>query len=1143
MKNNGDYHERDFFLFLSGKTIRIMKITFILWIMAFSQIWAVESYSQTAKITLKLEDKKISEVLDEIETRSEFYFLYSPKLIDVDRIVDVNANNESIGEVLAMLFGDNSVKAQIYDRQVILTPGGVTINNSDVVSSDPDQQIRITGTITDASSGLPMPGVNILVKGTTLGIISDASGKYSIGVPDQNATLVFSFIGYSTLEASVGGRQTVDVALQPEIAGLDEVVVIGYGSVKKKDLTGSVASMPASQIAELSSTRVEQALLGKVAGVQVKAVSGEPGVAPQIRIRGVGSISAGVDPLYVVDGFPIDNLQSLNPNDIESIDILKDASATAIYGSRGSNGVVIVTTKRGKAGKANITLDAYYGVQVVEKLPEMKNSIDQANWFLDGMRNKNLDAGNDVSGNPLTWRQPVPANIMNVLNGTVTTDVNILDYIFRTAPQQQYQVTGSGGNENVQYLLSAEYLNQDGIVLESNFERYSFRSNIDAQLTENLKIKANINPSFTKTVSLPVTGEGCCLGSNIVAAALQIHPFYPPVNPDGSYFNYDGLTDLAAVYNPVAVAELTKTLQNRSRLMGNISLEYSILDELKFNIMLGGSVSAGKGMRFRPLTPIFFNEPATGRDEASLQYNWLSEYTLNYVKSFGLHSLSGLAGFTVQKDKFYSNAIESNLYPNNLVPTLNAASGITYGVSDIGSWSLVSYLARINYNYNDKYYLTSSVRTDGSSRFGVQKRYAIFPSVALAWRVSNEDFLKDISALSMLKFRISYGESGNNDIGNYQQYATIAYQKYPFGEAAVGGIAPNQIANPILTWEKQKQFNVGVDVGLLKGRINFNIDHFRSVNSDLLLNVNIPGITGFTTALQNIGEVKNKGWEFVLNTKNLVGKFEWETDFNLSTYKNKVVKLGPAGDPIYSGNNVTMIGQPIGMFYGYITDGVFMNAAELAAGPIYNKGKADASHVGDIRFKDVSGPDGVPDGIIDNNDNTIMGNPYPDFFFGMTNRFNYKSISLTVSLQGSQGNDVLCVTRDAGYSGRSRVHGYAYSNNYWKSEAEPGDGKTPRPNDTPTGGQRRPSQHWIDDGSFVRVTNMTLSYVLPDKISNKIMLSNLRLYSTATNPFLFTKYISFNPDVSFRGNPLRPGNEANDYPLGKGIIFGLTASF
>ena len=538
------------------KLIMELKIAIIILVTAVTNALALPTYSQVTKVSLDMEDKSLEVVMDEIEKQSEFYFIFNQKQIDVNRLVNIRTEEKLIGDVLDELFTGTKVNYAVLDRKILLTTDPIENEILKKTSGDNFQQQAITGTVTDNTTGEALPGVNVLVKGTTIGILTDANGQFSLTVPDPKAILVFSFIGYTSLEAPLAGQKVLNVKLSQNVEALDEVVVIGYGTVKKRDLTGAVSSMPAERIAELSTTRIEQALLGKVAGVQVKSISGEPGVAPQIRIRGVGSISAGVNPLYVVDGFPTDNLQTLNPNDIESIDILKDASATAIYGSRGSNGVVIVTTKRGKAGKARITFDTFYGFQQVEKLPEMKNSIEQANWFFDGMKNKNLDAGNDISGNPLTWRQPVPQIIMDILDGTNTTDKEAFDDIFRQAPQQQYQVTASGGTEDIKYLLSAEYLNQDGIVINSNFERYSFRSNVDAQLTKNLVVKANINPSFTKTVSLPVTGEGCCLGSNIVAAAMQIHNFYPPINEDGSYFNYDGLTALAGVYNPVAVAEL-----------------------------------------------------------------------------------------------------------------------------------------------------------------------------------------------------------------------------------------------------------------------------------------------------------------------------------------------------------------------------------------------------------------------------------------------------------------------------------------------------------------------------------------------------------------------------------------------------------
>jgi TonB-linked SusC/RagA family outer membrane protein len=436
------------------------------------------------------------------------------------------------------------------------------------------------------------------------------------------------------------------------------------------------------------------------------------------------------------------------------------------------------------------------------------------------------------------------------------------------------------------------------------------------------------------------------------------------------------------------------------------------------------------------------------------------------------------------------------------------------------------------------------VRTDGSSRFGGQNKYGLFPSVALAWRASGEKFLKDVSFLSELKLRTSYGETGNNNIGNYDQYATLNYESYALGNAAISATAPGRLANPYLTWEKQTSINMGVDIGFFKRRINLTVERFYSRNTDLLLNVNVPNVTGFSTALQNIGEVKNTGWEFVLNTVNVSArKFEWSTDFNLSTYRNKVVRLGPQGDPIYVGNNVTMIGQPIGMFYGFLTDGVFKNQAELNAGPIFNPGAADRSRVGDIRFKDISGPSGKPDGIINNFDRTIMGTPYPDFYYGFTNRVTYGNFVLSVTVQGSDGSQIYNLSRDGGYSGRARVRGYAFSNNYWKSEQEPGDGITPRPNDTPKGGFRLPNQKYLDNGTYLRVNNITLSYNVPDAWAQKLKLGGLRVYANATNPFLITKNTAFNPDVSMNNNPLSPGLESSDYPLPKGIIFGLNVKF
>jgi TonB-linked SusC/RagA family outer membrane protein len=1013
----------------------------------------------------------------------------------------------------------------------------------------------VTGLVL-STEGEPLNGVSVITRNSktnfTAGTTTDSSGKFtftriSAGGP---YTFTFSNVGYEYQTLS-GYNIKEDITLSLVVkmksnsTALEQVVVVGYGTQKRKDLTGAVVSVGNKDIKDLGVARIDQALLGKVAGVQVKPVSGEPGVSPQIRIRGIGSISAGAGPLFVVDGFPTSNIETLNPNDIETLDILKDASATAIYGSRGSNGVVIINTRRGKAGKPTITFDAYTGWQEVARRPKFMTAMEQAKYYYDGIRNRNIDEARDVTGHYSTWFRKVPQEVIDVLEGRNTYDVDALDVVLRTAPQQQYQLTATGGNEGLRYALSGEYFNQEGIVINSGFKRYSMRANLDAVLSKKLTVKVSLNPSFTESRNVPAAGAGTGPNDGVIAQAIIVNPWYPLVDSAGNYFAFSNLAGSSNATNPLALANEIKARQKGIRLLGNINAEYKISDDLRFNVLFGGNLFSSRGSRFKPQLPAFFNDPATGSDNTNLVTNWLTEYTLNYNKALGAHSFSGLLGYTAQKENSESNFLSSNKYPNNFVPYLSAAAGqITDGSSDTYQWSLISYLARVNYNYQSKYYVTASIRTDGSSRFGTQHKYGVFPSAALAWRISEEKFLKDLKYLSELKLRTSYGETGNNNIGNYDQYATINYERYTFGGSAAGAFAPARLSNPSLTWEKQRQINLGLDVALFERRIAITIDRFYSRNHDLLLNVNVPDVTGFSTALKNIGEVKNNGWEFVINTVNVRNKFEWTTDLNLSTFKNEVLKLGPEGDPIYSGGNVTMIGQPIGMFYGFINDGVFMNQKELDNGPIFSPGSAVRSRVGDSRFLDITGPNGVPDGVINSLDQTIMGSPYPDFYYGMTNHFSYSNFSLSVSLQGSQGNKVLSVSRLGTLNTRGRVRQLASSNAYWKSEQEPGNGYVPRPNDAPTGNNREPwNSRYLDHGTYVRINNINLSYTVPFKVSQNLKVSSLRAYISANNPFLFTKNESFNPDVSNSDNPLTPGIDNNNYPLAKSLIVGLNISF
>jgi TonB-linked SusC/RagA family outer membrane protein len=1162
-----------------SKKIRI--VASLLLAAGLSQV-AVLSYSQTfaANFTQYSEKQEVVptgkitliEALEGLEKRYQVVFEFKDNLIK-SKTIDRSSyeKKEGLDLKLERILSPLELKFERYSKKSYLildknkttksgqsepstnVTSGLSLHSSLVTTNNRLAQsiqmpvrpvdINVRGVVRD-EKGEVLPGVNVLAKGTQKGTSTDIDGKFQIDVADQNSVLVFSYVGFLSTELPVGTASNLEVVLKSDDKTLDEVVVVGYGTVKRKDLTGSIGSLDAKEIKDMGVSRIDQALLGKVAGVQVLPVSGAPGADPQIRIRGVGSISAGAQPLYVVDGFPTDNIQTLNPNDIETMDILKDASATAIYGSRGANGVIIINTRRGKSGKAVIGFDAYYGWQKISMAPEFMNVRQQAQYYYDGILNRNLDNGANVSGSPATWPARVPQTVLNVLDGTNTYNTNALDAVLRTAPQQSYQLSATGGSDNVKYAISGEYMNQEGIIMNSDFNRYSVRANIDAQLTKKLSVKINMNTALADRNEVAASGWGGGANESIIAQATSAQPYYPVLNEDGSYFQYNNLDASTNLNNPLALAREVQQKSRLGRFLGNISGEYAFTDNLKLNVLLGGSYNNRRARKFTPQLPVFFNSPAVGADSSSTVLNWLTEFTLNYNKTIGDHNISALVGYTTQKETFESNFLMSNNYPNNLVPTLSAVSGIlTNGSSAINEWSLISYLSRINYNYKGKYYVTGSVRTDGSSRFGSDKKYGLFPSAALAWRVSDEDFLKDVRFLSELKARASYGATGNNNIGNYEHYATIVYEKYNMGGTAIGGYAPAKPANPNLTWEKQQSINFGVDLAFFNRRILLTVDRFQSRNTDLLLNVNVPAVTGFNTMLQNIGEVKNHGWEFVLNTVNVDKAVEWSTDFNISTYKNEVVKLGPTGDPIISARNITMIGRPIGMFYGLITDGVFKNQEELNAGPIYNPGAPDRSRVGDIRFRDVSGPDGTPDGVINSYDYTIIGSPYPKFYYGMTNRVAYKSLSLSVALQGSYGNEITSTANDIRLSTRSRSRTLSSQLDYWKSEQEPGDGKTPRPNDAPTGGVRLVSQRYLDTGSYLRVSNITLGYMFPESVTSTIRLSSLRVYASATNPFIFTKNTSFNPDVSNTANALTPGIDYNNYPLPSTFMVGVNVKF
>jgi TonB-linked SusC/RagA family outer membrane protein len=726
--------------------------------------------------------------------------------------------------------------------------------------------------------------------------------------------------------------------------------------------------------------------------------------------------------------------------------------------------------------------------------------------------------------------------------GNTLPNTDWLDEVMQVAPITNYQLSALGGNEKVKYAINGQVLNQDGIIQNSNFKRYSLQANFDVQLSKRLTLKMNLHPSYTEHIGGDPSGAG--YGTGVISNANAIPAYTPAYAPNGDYFVMSGLKETGNYPNAKALEDLIIDRQKAERFLGDISLSYTIFDDLKFNIMFGGRFLSDRRQFFEPQDPSLLNAKPSGQEWTNFGIDWINENTLNYNKQFGEHHITGLAGFTSEKSNIESNSLTSNAFPNNLIPYMSATGGvITDGTSGLEEWSLVSYLGRINYDYGDKYYVTASIRTDGSSRFGPNKRYGVFPSGALAWRISNENFLKNSDFLSNLKLRVSYGKTGNNNIGNYAALATINSANYPRGDKPTAAFVEESIYNPDLAWEKQSSTNLGLDAGFFKGRLNLTLDYFVTQNKDLLLDVNIPSITGFSTTLENIGQVDNKGWELGISSDNLVGKVKWTTDFNISAYKNKVVALGPKNDPIISDHHITLIGKPIGMFYGLVKDGIFETTEELAQGPLYNPGAPNQTRVGDIKFKDFSGPNGKPDGIINSYDRVLMGSPHPDFFYGMTNRFAYKNWNLSVSLQGVVGNKIYSLVRVTSLRSSYRRKLLGEARNFWISEAEPGDGETPRQNDEPSGGIREPNSYFLDNGSYLMINNISLSYAMPDRLAQRLKLNSIRVYVNSANPFISAKTSGFNPNVTTGTSSLTPGDDNNEYPLAKTIVLGLSVRF
>jgi TonB-linked SusC/RagA family outer membrane protein len=1036
---------------------------------------------------------------------------------------------------------------------------------------------QVSGRVTD-ESGSPIEGVSVALSGSSIGTTTNGSGNYSLSIPDErvNDNLVFSYVGFIEKVVSLQGQSVINVVLVRSTGDLSQVVVVGYGTQRRRAVTSAIASVSMSEIRDIPVSNVATALQGKVPGIIIQQNNGAPGSTPAIKVRGLGSISAGNSPLIVVDGNIVSThiFSLLNTNDIQSIDVLKDASSTAIYGSRGSNGVIIVTTRSGRSGRTAINLDVYTGFQEVTKKMDLLNSTEMAELAKEAANNAYIDnvagaqASDPNSMRPaafLRYRYP-RGEIFPWLNFDDPQKIAALpshdyqDLIFRRAPMSNYQLTASGGNEKAQFLISGGYLSQDGIIKKSALDRYTLRANVNVNMTEKLKFGMSLNPSYK--VTQEVNANGHWADNGIINAALAAMPMAPLYLADGSYSSH---AEVAAPYNwpgitnPVAnITEYNSELVT-TNVLSSAFAEYNFLSNLRYRVSGNVNLAGNRRNAYRtsriPLNQLLPPNNPIGFAYSDQALSWLVNQTLNYNASLNnQHHFDVLAGMEAYKLGFQSSRAEGSTFANDIVQTLNAA-GLPSSVTSFKSQnSTRSYFARLQYDYLDKYLLNASIRRDGSSVFGPDNRWGTFPAGSVGWRISEENFMQGIRGLSEAKIRVSYGLAGNNAFSNdYPYVASVGADNYSFNNNLVTGLAPTSLGNAILGWEKSNQLDIGIDIGLFNDRIYLIADYYKRNTKDLLLSVNVPTVTGFSTAFKNIGEMENKGWEFALNTRNFTGAFSWSTSINLSFNRNKVLALGPTGDVIKSGSgvgetNITMIGEPIGSFYGYKQIGIFKDAADVAGYP------HDATaRPGDVKYEDVTG-----DKKINADDRTLIGNNQPDFIYGMTNIFNFKNFDLNISLQGVEGGQILNLSRRFFENVEGSQNQLRHVLQRWRSPADPGNGFIPRANGRTTGNNNAVSSRWVEDASYLRINNLTLGYQLSKNFVQKARIQQARLYISAQNLYTWTKYLGYNPEVSnyeastpvlnnaggtFAGSPLTGGVDYGAYPLARTFTIGVNVGF
>ncbi len=1103
------------------KLLLTMKITFILLLLGLVHVSA-STYAQNTKITLNLKNAEISELFNKIENQTEFRFFYDSGSIDLSKKVTIDVEKSNIEQILNSALYGTGLVYELIGRHIVINRAGGSEHSKNSVGQ---QQKNISGRVTD-DTGLPIVGVTVLVKGTTNGTVTNSDGNYNLSNVTAESTIIFSFIGMVTQEFVVGDNLSINVTMVEDAIGIEEVVAVGYGTMKKSDLTGSVVSLNEGNFTEGPNSNAIQLLSGRASGVNVSQNNSAPGSSLKIQIRGAGSINSSNDVLVVVDGLPGVNPNNISPDDIASVEILKDASASAIYGSRAANGVVLITTKRGKLGAPMVTYNAYAGVQSVVKQIDVLNGRQ----YMEVLNAIREDGGKD----PIF----TPEQVSAIGEGT-----NWQDEVFRdNAPVQNHQLSVRGGSERSSYYAGINFFDQQGLVEKSNFQKFNVRSNIDFSPKDFLRFKFSMN--FTRSIKNSINMSNAANeNAGAISAAIMFDPTLPAgLNENGKYY----LNDFIALDNPQALINGITDEELRNVFYGTLVTEIEPVKDLVATIRVGGTLSGIMNSYYRDRSTINgLSNGGIGSRNSTDYSNWLAEFLLTYNKEFGTsHKINLMAGSTFeQTQSIYVFAGSRNFLSDvtlaNLLQSGDGDSGDDVRSSKSRN-RLNSYLGRANYGFKDRYMLTASIRVDGTSRFADDNKYAFFPSAALAWRISEEPFFSGLSdKISNLKFRTGYGQLGNQGINNFETIQTlVAGGSAVFGSAIQQGVVPARLPNSQLKWETTEEINVGLDFGLFNNRLNGSVEYYVRNTKDQLFSKPLPSVVGFTNVRVNFGEVQNRGIDLQLNSVNITkNDFEWTTSLNLSTLTNEVKELPDFIPQVITGNigfisnfQIVQVGSALNSFYGYETEGIFQLNDDIA-----NSAQPNALP-GHIRFKDQN-----LDDKIDSEDRVILGKPFPDFTLGISNSIKYKNFSFDMFWQWVEGISALDanVTETFYPTNEHRNRISKYYLNRWTPD-NPTNKYPSGVNPTAYGGAQTINSMTVSDASFIRLKTLKVGYDVPIRSSN---VSELSLYLAADNVLTFTEFDGFDPDASAFGSSSTAKVIYSSYPLNRTIRFGLNITF